>query len=185
MAIRNWKRTRDDRPVTPSVAPAEPTLLPRLGDLARPVDPDLDTEIDIDLEEQRAARYNEWAERLRDKRKAAQERQRQDQLGASPADTRGPTYWSTDALFAESQRVDDEEQRVRPDPHRVQELLAVLELQGTPSPDAIADAYRRLAKVHHPDRFVQADEATQAAHAVRMREIIDAYTTLKTLELTP
>lgn len=184
MAIRGRKRSRGSEPATPADGSPDDlaSRMPRLHELpGMPRDPA--AEIDIDAEEARAAQYNDWAERLRDKRRVAQERQRQYGQAASATPTTEPTYWTTDALFEESRRVDGEEQLSRPDPARVQELLAVLELEGRPSSDAIADAYRRLAKTHHPDRFALADEATQIRHAARMRAVIDAYSALKTLEL--
>ena len=43
----------------------------------------------------------------------------------------------------------------------------------------IAAAYRRLAKEHHPDRFMMADPETQAFHEAEMRRVIDAYEALR------
>lgn len=123
-------------------------------------------------EDARAARYSDWAERMRDKKS----RLHQEQDGPVPS------YWTTDALFEESRRLEHEELHTKPNPWRVQELLAVLDLRTGATPHDIGDAYRKLAKQHHPDRYVQADEATQRFHAERMITIADAYRTLKTLE---
>jgi hypothetical protein len=126
----------------------------------------------LDHDDARADRYNEWAERMREKRR----RLREDEVGEAT-----PSYWSTDAVFEESRRIENEEQEARPNPWRIQELLATLDLRGDPTAAMIADAYRRLAKQHHPDRYLDAEPAIQEFHADKMREIISAYRTLKTL----
>lgn len=123
----------------------------------------------------RSQRYNDWAERMRVKR----ERFRQ-QLGEEAPTS---SYWSTDALFEESRRIDNEELYERPNPWRVRELLAVLDLRDNATRDEIGAAYRRLAKQHHPDRFVAAEPTEQAFHEEQMREINAAYRALKTLDL--
>jgi DnaJ-class molecular chaperone len=64
----------------------------------------------------------------------------------------------------------------------VRELLAVLDLREGASPTDIGSAYRRLAKAHHPDHFAEADPATQTFHAARMRDVIEAYRSLRELE---
>jgi len=142
----------------------EPTALSRLRDT-----PPLNDEIDP-----RAERYSEWAERLRAKR-----RRLASDLDGTPA----PSNWSTDALFEESRRVEDDELHSvrRPNPWRVQELLAVLDLREGATAAEVGNAYRRLAKVHHPDHFVEADSDIQEYHAHKMREIIRAYRTLQEL----
>lgn len=63
------------------------------------------------------------------------------------------------------------------DPRQV-EALAVLGLVGQPTEDEIKSAYRRLTKVHHPDRFHGLDqEAVQ--HATRaFQRIRSAYEVL-------
>jgi DnaJ-domain-containing protein 1 len=144
----------------------EPPTLARLSETANPLIGEED--------DPRAERYNEWAERLKAKR-----RRLTDDLDGSPA----PSNWSTDALFEESRRVEDDERHSRrPNPWRVQELLAVLDLREGATAAEVGMAYRRLAKVHHPDRFVEADLDIQEFHAHKMREIIRAYQTLKDLD---
>jgi curved DNA-binding protein CbpA len=44
-------------------------------------------------------------------------------------------------------------------------------------------AFRTLAKAHHPDLHIAADEATRAFHAERMGRINEAYARLRELEL--
>src|SRR3954466_1574646 len=123
----------------------------------------------------RAERYSEWAERIRQKRAPGG--------GAEPAPD-GPAgtagYWSSEALFADSRRLEEEEPRQNP--WRVRQLLAVFDLTEGATPAELGTAYRRLAKQHHPDRYVSADPDTQAFHADRMRHIIDAYRELKQLQ---
>lgn len=129
----------------------------------------------VETEDDRAERYSVWAERMHEKRR----RLHQDNAG-EPA----PSYWTTNALFEESRRVEEDEAAIRPNPWHVQELLATLDLREGATSSQISDAYRRLAKTHHPDRYLEADEATQEFHAGRMRDIISAYRTLKTLQKT-
>jgi DnaJ-domain-containing protein 1 len=126
----------------------------------------------------RAEAYSDWAARLREK----QERRRAVAKGEG---AESESYWTTDALFAESRQVERDEAGIRPNPWRVQELLAVLDLRDGATADEIGSAYRRLAKVHHPDRFVEADVATQEFHADRMRAIIEAYRALRTSAAEP
>lgn len=147
-----------------------PIVLPR----------DDDATIDLDepgLTTYRAAQYREWAERLRVKREVAKDRIR----GA--ASTEPPTYWRTEDVYRESQRLADEEVPQRADPI-VQDLLAVFGITGDPSPRQVEVAFRRLAKEHHPDRHVGADDATRAYHLEQMRRINEAYSRLRQLQFT-
>jgi len=123
----------------------------------------------------RAEAVTDWAARMREK----QERRR---IEASGGAEQSETYWTTDALFAESRQVERDEAGTRANPWRVREMLAVLDLREGATADEIGSAYRRLAKVHHPDRFVEADRETQEFHADRMRSIIEAYRALRTAE---
>lgn len=135
-------------------------------------------------EQQRADQYAAWAERMRTKRQATKARIAADQAAADPTVPSGaadPTYWTTDALFAESRRVVEQESTTRPDPVVVAELLEVLDLRDGADPDQLTAAYRRAAKEHHPDRFVDADEPTRRFHEDRMLEINRAYRQLRTL----
>jgi hypothetical protein len=122
-----------------------------------------------------ADRYRDWATRMHEKRR----RVHQDQIG-QPA----PSYWTTDALFEESRRVEHDEIDSRPNPWRVQELLSTLDLREGASHEEIGDAYRRLAKEHHPDHFVGASAEVQEFHAERMRAVISAYRALRQLQKT-
>ncbi len=178
MIIRSMKRMRSgtaDRPA-PGSPPGNPWDEREDGEVRRPTLQELGDVIHID-DEGKVAQYNEWAERLRQKRQKARE--------AIEGSTPPPqaSYWSTDALFEESRRVEENEMGRRPDPARVQQLLAELDLRDGATAEDIGAAYRRLAKQHHPDRFASADEQTQRFHAEKMASINRAYRALKDLEL--
>jgi len=53
--------------------------------------------------------------------------------------------------------------------------LATLGLEGTPSDDEIKAAYRRLAKVHHPDRFASAGPEAVKTAELQFKRIRAAY----------
>lgn len=134
------------------------------------------------LDDEAAARANAWAERMKAKRQAAKARIAADQRAASgEPEAPGPTYWTTDALFSDSRRAEEADLARRPDPATVSELLGVLDLRDDADADALSSAYRRLAKVHHPDRFAMADEETQRLHAERMLAINRAYQHLRSV----
>lgn len=61
------------------------------------------------------------------------------------------------------------------------EMLRLLGVEGTPSRQAIISAYRRLATLHHPDRFHNQTAEAQSDAAARFIEITRAYETLMTL----
>lgn len=134
--------------------------------------------------DERSAAYADWAQRMQDKRAATKARIAAETSVATTENPSGTsaTYWTTDALFAESERVAHEELIERPNPWRVHELLALLHLRHDATPQEISDAYKHLAKAHHPDRYVMADEATQQFHADKMTDINKAYRALRQLE---
>ena len=173
MALRYWKRMREqaarhaDTPRDDRANPWDDGRPPTLSELGRAY------EISDD---DRAARYSDWATRLRDKQTSRR---------AGDADGPGPAqgYWSPEALYEESRRLAREENLARPNPWFVRELLAVFDLQEGATSAEIGSAYRRLAKQHHPDRFMMADAETRAFHEAEMRRVIDAYEALR--QLTP
>lgn len=55
------------------------------------------------------------------------------------------------------------------------ELLDVLGIAGTPTPQELTAAYRRLVAQHHPDKFHAASEREQSDAAARFIEITKAY----------
>lgn len=127
--------------------------------------------------DQREAAYADWAERMRVKREERQRRIRGPEGDGDADGTDGaPGYWTTDFLFAESRRLEDEHGgalETRAD------LLRILELPPDATGSVIQRQYRRLAKRHHPDRFPDADEATREAHAEQMHRISSAYRALQ------
>lgn len=57
--------------------------------------------------------------------------------------------------------------------------LAVLDLAEGASPEEIVTAYRRLAKLHHPDRWANTDRETRAHHEEAFRAVTRAYHELR------
>ncbi len=184
---------RRRRSAPDDTAQTEPSVTEPIASPVRsaPIDPPrqapLDELADLTLIEagtptERAEQYNAWAERLKQKRARAKE------VYATTASTDGPApastsaHWTTEAVFAESRRLEEAETWERPDPRRAAELLAVLGLQGDATALQVGDAYRQLAKKHHPDRFAAAEADVQAEHADRMAEINRAYAALKKID---
>lgn len=191
MGIPYWKRMReigarqreavpDDDAPNPWGDPADvaPEPLPT-------IDLDALTRQDELLDAgQRAAQYNDWAERMRAKRqraKAVYAGTAGADAGTAP-EAGAPSYWTADAVFAEGRRVADNEVPSRPNPWRVQELLDVLDLRDDATPADVNRAYRQLAKQHHPDRYADADDDVRRFHEERMADINLAYATLRQLE---
>lgn len=56
--------------------------------------------------------------------------------------------------------------------------LSMLELEGDPSQETIKAAYRRLAKIHHPDRFHSLGSEANEAAKIAFQRISDAYQVL-------
>lgn len=175
MAIRYWKRMREKAAddTVESFAPAPNPWV------------DEETERVLDLElgrtelsaTERATQYTDWADRMKAKRQRTQ-------AAIAGTDRQKPdtSYWSPEALFADSKLADEDDLLTRPNPWRVQELLSMFDLHADAAPDEVSDAYRRLAKQHHPDRFVAADTETQQMHADKMTDINKAYRALKQLQ---
>lgn len=122
------------------------------------------------------ADYGAWRERMRAKaernRTLGQATSGTGTTGTGPgrggaSGARG--YWSAEQVYADSARVRDEQA----------DLLAVLDLRDTAGPRDIALAYRRLAKMHHPDRWAGADAETRQHHEDCMRAVNEAYQALR------
>ncbi|MBI2705612.1 MAG: J domain-containing protein [Actinobacteria bacterium] len=174
MASRYWKRMRQK--AVSNADEVAPTANPwEEPDPLAAIDLNLSARPEVSSEE-RVAQYTEWAQRMREKR----ERTRDAIAGRD--DQERSTYWTSEAVYAESRRVEEEEITTRPNPWKVQELLAVFELDAAADARDIGDAYRRLAKRHHPDRYVSADVETQQHHADKMASINKAYKALKQLQ---
>lgn len=192
MAIRYWKRMREKaadpgNSLAPTPNPwqdedSEQVIDLNLSDLERG---DLERdgherdghERDGLSADERQAQYSDWADRMHQKRQ-----RNRDAINAARTKPTQSNYWSTEALFADSKLVEEDELTSRPNPWRVQELLSLLELNADAAPEDVGDAYRRLAKQHHPDRFAGADTETQQLHADKMMSINKAYRALKELQ---
>ena len=159
-----------------AAAPVDPPRHQPLDELA-----DL-TVIEAGTPTQRAEQYNAWAERLKQKRARAKEVYATTTSTDEPAAAPTSAHWTAEAVFAESRRLEEAETWERPDPRRAAELLAVLGLQSDATALQVGDAYRRLAKKHHPDRFAAAEAEVQDEHADRMAEINRAYAALKKID---
>ena len=134
-----------------------------------------------------AQRYSAWADRLRDKRA----RDRANILGTTGERLSGPdgpgrpgapggvgSNWASTSIFSGHDPVDDP--GVAPDPMRRSRLLTELGLEPDASADDAALAYRNAAKTHHPDRWVDADEATRTHHAETMMRLNAVHRALRT-----
>jgi len=127
-----------------------------------------------------ATRARAWADRMHAKKAANKARIAAHQQGHSFGDLGedSPDYWSVDTLYAESERVANEEHRsARWD--SVNDLLAVLGVPPTASPDEVNAAYKALVKEHHPDRHVHAPADEQDRHAEVMRRTNQAHRRLR------
>jgi DnaJ-domain-containing protein 1 len=127
---------------------------------------------DLDVSAERRNDYAEWAERMKSKRQEKVETIRAAERPASP----GPTYWSSDALFEESRRLEEDDQGVVA---TRTELLAVLGLPPNADEPEVVRTYRRLAKEHHPDRYPDAEQAIRDLHVEKMQRITAAYRALQ------
>jgi hypothetical protein len=143
---------------------------------ACPEDDNVTIELDgVALTSERASRYQDWAERLRAKREQSQRQIRRDEPDEMPS------YWRTEHVYNDHAQVtDDLPPRMNP---VVQQLLGVLGLAGEPAPAEIEAAFRLLAKQHHPDRHVDADEVSREYHLDQMRRVNEAYARLRELQL--
>jgi len=164
MLLRGKRRiVVDARPVIGLTAPA-PTPDPMLDNMVNFGSrmPDGDTD-----------RYSAWAERLRDKRA----RNQASILGAPVNGNDSVGYWSSESVLSGDDPVDDP--GIVPDQMRKGRLLLELGLSDGATADQASAAYRGLAKVHHPDRWVEADAATRAEHAEEMLRVNAVYQALR------
>jgi DnaJ-domain-containing protein 1 len=125
------------------------------------------------MSDTRADEYEAWGARLQAKRA----RSNQKYVGAPP-DAGPPTYWDSEHVFRESERVGADE-RGSAKGADLAPAYAALGLDPTASSKDVERAFRRLAKEHHPDRHVAADDAAREFHLARMRRINDAYAQLR------
>ncbi|MCC5950740.1 MAG: J domain-containing protein [Acidimicrobiia bacterium] len=90
-----------------------------------------------------------------------------------------PNYWHADTIFVDGATVDESDGADRLGASELVELYSHLELGPDADLAAITEAYRRLAKRHHPDRWATADPATQAHHEQQMLAVNRAYRLLR------
>ena len=109
--------------------------------------------------------YAAWRDRMRKKS------DRNRDLFKPPEPEPKANYWDPELLFQGTGTVTSERA----------EHLGVLDLRDGATADQIAAAYRNLAKLHHPDRWANADGVTQQFHADCMRAINEAYHALRTI----
>lgn len=122
---------------------------------------------------QRAEQVQAWAQRMRDKRAA------REAAAAAEAQPDTASYWSAQALFEDSRHVEHEERLTSSSAVHRTELLASLGLGAGATAREITDAFRSLAKLHHPDRYTHAPADVQAHHADAMARINTTYQALK------
>ena len=120
-------------------------------------------------------RYSAWADRMRAKRQRDQARIRGTQSAPDPV----PGYWSADTVIGRSSAIEDEQPAAAPEPGQVTRCLGVLGLEPGATTEQVTLAYRRLAKVHHPDRWAEAGEALQLHHSEQMLKVNAAYRILR------
>jgi DnaJ-domain-containing protein 1 len=109
------------------------------------------------------ADYSAWRERMR----AKSDRNRG--MFQEPEVEPQASYWDPELLFQGPPGVTSERA----------EHLSILDLRDGATLEEIASAYRNLAKLHHPDRWVSADAETQRFHEECMRSINEAYHALR------
>lgn len=96
----------------------------------------------------------------------------------APSDISSSHYWKTrESDSARSDRSSDggERKSPPPKPSRSAQAFALLGLEAGATKTEIRKAYRRLAQVHHPDRFSSLGEEAVAAATATFQRINEAY----------
>ena len=128
-------------------------------------------------------RYSAWADRMRDKRRRDQARIRGAEPGAGAEGTNW-SHWNADTVIGRTGEHEVGDLGAGVPVSDTAERLGVLGLEPGATQDEIAMAYRRLAKVHHPDRWAEADEAIRRHHSEEMLRVNAAYRALRTAPIT-
>jgi DnaJ-domain-containing protein 1 len=128
-------------------------------------------------------RYSAWADRMRDKRLRDQARIRDTGADAG-SDGDSSWHWNADTVIGRSGEHEVGDPSAGLTASEQAQRLGVLGLEPGASQDDIALAYRRQAKVHHPDRWAEADDATRQHHSEEMLRVNAAYRALRTLTIT-
>lgn len=147
--------------------------LPTWAAEASPSLPEPDDDVDTQV-----AKVNAWAERLRAKKEATKARY-DAQSAADRAREADATYWTTEALFAESRAVEEDWDQAGRSAAQKAQLLAVLGLDDTASTSDAQARFKQLVKQHHPDRWVHAEPVLRERHAEQMQRINAAWRALK------
>ncbi len=135
---------------------------------------------DIDLTATPAAeRYSAWADRMRDKRRRDQAR-----IRGTESEATSWSHWNADTVMGRSGEHEVVDLTVGLPASEQAQRLGVLGLEPGATQDEIALAYRSLAKVHHPDRWAEADEATRQYHSEEMLRVNAAYRALRSVPIT-
>ncbi len=139
----------------------------------------------IDLNATAASeRYSAWADRMRDKRRRDQARIRGLAPEAEGADQGPNWHWNADTVMGQGTRDDlSDAWSMSTGADRAQ-AFAVLGLEPGVSVDDVTLAYKRLAKVHHPDRWAGADAEARRHHSEEMLRVNAAYRVLRADTLT-
>ena len=124
------------------------------------------------------ARYSAWADRLREKRQRDQAHVR----GVDAADPR-PSPLERSHRHRSAGPARGGRPVLAPAPGEADRQLGVLGLEPGASAEEVNLAYRRLAKVHHPDRWAEADAATRRHHSEEMLRVNAAYRALRTSQI--
>ena len=96
-------------------------------------------------------------------------------FGQSSANTAGSTYGGYSSQNSGSSYQRNTSSTYTTDKSKYYSILGVS--RGA-SQDEIKKAYRKLAKEHHPDRFVNSSDSEKKYHENKMKEINDAYENL-------
>jgi DnaJ-domain-containing protein 1 len=155
-----------------------PTRDPRVGGCyRRRLEGGTDTLGEQDTNTDEAARrYADWAERMRSKRRRDQARIR----GTDAPRPAGPAHWGADTVIGREASHDTGPGPVVAGSADATRCLGVLGLGPGATPEQVTLAYKKLAKIHHPDRWAAADAAVQEHHSEEMLRVNAAYQTLRT-----
>lgn len=96
----------------------------------------------------------------------------------NPSDISSSNYWrNRENAKSKSHQSSGREERTRssPNSNKSAHAYAVLGLEHGASKEEIRKAFRRLAQVHHPDRFSSLGEESVAAATVTFQRINEAY----------
>ena len=92
-----------------------------------------------------------------------------------PADLSSSSYWQSRYNYQNNYNTNNNDQASQSrDPKRIKSL-AILGLDETATLSEIKDAFRRLSKIHHPDRFASLGEEAVQAATLTFKRILSAY----------